>query len=105
MIQFPPGGHAAALALAALAAGLWVVYGGGGDTTYRRRAVVGLLLALSGVIGVWGIAFFSFDLVRLVLQRKFEAEGLLEPGQGGLGVLVEHGGTHGNGHGASSFKF
>lgn len=43
--------------LAALAAGLWVVYGGGGDTRYRSRAVVGLLLALAGVIGVWGIAF------------------------------------------------
>lgn len=70
-------------ALAALAAGLWVVYGGGGDTTYRRRAVVGLLLALSGVIGVWGIAFFSFDLVRLVLQRKFEAEGLVGPALAG----------------------
>jgi MFS family permease len=62
--------------LAALAAGLWVVYGGGGDTRYRSRAVVGLLLALAGVIGVWGIAFFSFELVRLVLNQKFQAEGL-----------------------------
>jgi MFS family permease len=62
--------------LAALAAGLWVVYGGGGDTRYRSRAVVGLLLALAGVIGVWGIAFFSFELVRLVLTQKFQAEGL-----------------------------
>jgi len=70
-------------ALAALAAGLWVVYGGGGDTRYRSRAVVGLLLALAGVIGVWGIAFFSFDLVRLVLQRKFEAEGLIGPALAG----------------------
>lgn len=70
-------------AVAALGAGLWVVYGGGGDTTYRRRAVVGLLLALAGVIGVWGIAFFSFDLVRLVLQRKFEAEGITGPALAG----------------------
>ena len=62
--------------LAALAAGLWVVYGGGGDTRYRSRAVVGLLLALAGVIGVWGIAFFSFELVRLVLTQKFQAEAL-----------------------------
>lgn len=62
--------------LAALAAGLWVVYGGGGDTRYRSRAVVGLPLALAGVIGVWGIAFFSFELVRLVLNQKFQAEGL-----------------------------
>jgi MFS family permease len=63
-------------ALAALGAGLWCVYGGGGDTRYRNRAVVGLVLALAGVIGVWGIAFFSFDLVRLVLRQKLEADGL-----------------------------
>lgn len=62
-------------ALAALLAGLWCVYGGGGDTTYRSRAMVGLLLALAGVIGVWGIAFFSFDLVRSVLIVKLKAEG------------------------------
>ncbi len=63
-------------ALLALGAGIWTVFGGGGDTTYRRRAVVGLLLALSGVIGVWGIGFFSFDLVRSVLEKKFIAEGV-----------------------------
>lgn len=62
-------------AFAALGAGLWCVYGGGGDTTYRNRAVVGLLLALAGVIGVWGIAFFSFDLVRSVLEAKLKADG------------------------------
>jgi MFS family permease len=66
-------------ALAALVAGIWCVFGGGGDTTYRGRAVGGLLLALSGVIGVWGIAFFSFDLVRSVLEKKFVAEGLSGP--------------------------
>ena len=65
----------AGFAVAALGAGLWCVFGGGGDTTYRKRAVVGLLLALAGVIGVWGIAFFSFDLVRSVLEQKFKAEG------------------------------
>jgi MFS family permease len=63
-------------AVAALLAGLWTVYGGGGDTTYRGRAMTGLVLALAGVIGVWGIAFFSFDLVRSVLQKKFELEGI-----------------------------
>ena len=66
----------ACFALAALVAGLVTVFGGGGDTTYRRRAVVGLLLALSGVIGVWGIGFFSFDLVRSVLEKRFIAEGM-----------------------------
>jgi len=63
-------------AVAALGAGIWCVYGGGGDTTYRSRAVAGLMLALAGVIGVWGIAFFSFDLVRSVLAKKFELEGI-----------------------------
>ena len=66
----------AAFSLAALGAGVWTVYGGGGDTRYRSRAMVGLLLALSGVIGVWGIAFFSFDLVREVLGKKFAADGV-----------------------------
>jgi MFS family permease len=60
----------------ALLFGLRVVFGGGGDTRYRKRAVVGLLLALSGVIGVWGIGFFSFDLVRSVLEKKFIADGI-----------------------------
>ncbi len=64
----------AAFAFAALLAGIATVFGGGGDTTYRRRTVVGFLLALSGVIGVWGIAFFSFDLVREVLGKKFAAD-------------------------------
>jgi MFS family permease len=69
----------AALAACAFAIGLRTVFAGGGDTRYRGRAMVGLVLALAGVIGVWGIAFFSFDLVRLVLQRKFEAEGIAGP--------------------------
>lgn len=66
----------AGFAAAALLAGIWVVYGGGGDTRYRGRAVVGLLLALSGVIGVWGIGFFSFDLVRSVLEKKLLADNI-----------------------------
>lgn len=66
----------AGFAVAALVAGLWTVFGGGGDITYRRRAVVGLLLALSGVIGVWGIGFFSFDLVRSVLEKQFKLENM-----------------------------
>lgn len=65
-----------ALAGCALAAGLWTVFGGGGDTRWRKNAVVGLLLALSGIIGLWGIGFFSIDLVRSVFHKAFEAEGM-----------------------------
>jgi MFS family permease len=38
--------------------------------------MVGLLLALSGIIGLWGIGFFSIDLVRSVFQKAFAAEGM-----------------------------
>ena len=34
---------------------------------WRRNAIVGFLLAFAGVVGLWGIAFFSYDLLRPVL--------------------------------------
>ncbi|MFM7249528.1 MAG: MFS transporter [Planctomycetaceae bacterium] len=46
------------------------------DARWRRNALVGMLLACAGVIGLWGIAFFSVDLVRSVLQKQFVADGL-----------------------------
>ena len=64
------------LALCALVAGSWAVFGGKGDTRWRRNAVVGLLLAVSGIIGLWGIGFFSIDLVRSIFQKAFAAEGM-----------------------------
>lgn len=42
--------------------------------TWRRNAIVGLLLATSGVVGLWGIGFFSPDLVRSVFKQQFETE-------------------------------
>ncbi|MSR57224.1 MAG: MFS transporter [Planctomycetaceae bacterium] len=47
-----------------------------GDPRWRKNAIVGLLLAFSGVVGLWGIGFFSADLIRLVLRPRFEAQGL-----------------------------
>jgi hypothetical protein len=43
---------------------------------WRRNAIVGLILACAGVIALWGIVFFVFDLVGSVMQKKLEAEGL-----------------------------
>ncbi|MBM3999601.1 MAG: MFS transporter [Planctomycetes bacterium] len=43
---------------------------------WRRHAILGMLLAFSGVVGLWGIGFFSYDLVRLVLRKTFEEQGL-----------------------------
>jgi MFS family permease len=36
---------------------------------WRRNAIVGMLLAFSGVVGLWGIGFFSVDLLRAVLDK------------------------------------
>jgi MFS family permease len=47
-----------------------------GDPRWRRHAIVGMLLAFAGVVGLWGIGFFSFELVRSVFRKTFEAQGL-----------------------------
>jgi MFS family permease len=41
-----------------------------------RNALIGLLLASSGIIGLWGIGFFSIDLQRAIFRARYEAEGL-----------------------------
>jgi MFS family permease len=43
---------------------------------WGRRVLLGLLLTSSGVIGLWGIGFFSPDLVGGALRSSFEAQGL-----------------------------
>jgi MFS family permease len=43
---------------------------------WRKRAIVGMLLACAGVIGLWGIGFFTPELVRTVLAKSFRAEGV-----------------------------
>ena len=52
-----------------------------GDPRWRKNAFVGLLLAASGVIGLWGIGFFSIDLNRSVFRKTFEIE-LRKSGEG-----------------------
>ena len=34
-----------------------------------------MLLAFSGVVGLWGIGFFSFDLIRTIFNAHFNALG------------------------------
>ena len=46
------------------------------DARWRRNSIVGLLLAFAGVVGLWGIGFFSYDLFRPVLERTFRAQGI-----------------------------
>lgn len=47
-----------------------------GHPRWRRNAIVGFLLAFVGVVGLWGILFFTIDLIRFVLRESFVAEGL-----------------------------
>ena len=47
-----------------------------GDPRWRRNTIVGMILAFAGVVGLWGIGFFSFDLIRTVFRKHFETQGL-----------------------------
>jgi MFS family permease len=42
-----------------------------GHPRWRHNALVGLALAFSGVVGLWGIGFFSPDLVDSSIRSKF----------------------------------
>lgn len=48
------------------------------DPRWRRNTIVGMVLAFSGVVGLWGIGVFSADLSQTVLRKHFVGEGLSE---------------------------
>ncbi|MGC1275894.1 MAG: MFS transporter [Planctomycetaceae bacterium] len=41
---------------------------------WRKHALLGLGLAFSGIVGLWGVGFFTFDLVGNVLKDRFVAD-------------------------------
>jgi MFS family permease len=43
---------------------------------WRKNAIVGMLLGFSGVVGLWGIGFFSFDLLRPVFEADLKAQNI-----------------------------
>lgn len=45
-----------------------------GTPLWRNRAFIGLALAIAGVIGVWGIGFFTVDLIRSSFRKAAETE-------------------------------
>lgn len=49
-----------------------------GDPRWRKNAIVGLLLACSGVIGLWAVGFYVPDLVRQVLRPKIASDVYVE---------------------------
>jgi MFS family permease len=58
-----------------------------GDKRWRSRALVGMLLCLSGVIGLWSIGFFSPELINDVIGRALKAEGIAAAKQPGFRTM------------------
>ena len=48
------------------------------DPRWRRNAIVGLIMASSGILGLWSLGFFSTDLIQSVFRKTFTAEGMTE---------------------------
>lgn len=44
--------------------------------TLRRNSIVGILMAFGGIVGLWGIGFFVFDLYDSVLRKSLSGQGL-----------------------------
>lgn len=45
-----------------------------GDAVTRRHAILGMLLAFVGVVGLWGIGFFAVDLQQKIFTKTYIAE-------------------------------
>jgi len=58
-----------------------------GDARWRSRALIGMLLCISGVIGLWGIGFFSPELINDVIGRALKSEGISAEKQAGYRTL------------------
>jgi MFS family permease len=60
-----------------------------GDPRWRRNALVGVVLAFAGVVGLWGIGFFTPDLMGPVFRKHFEGTGLTgQPLEGKVSLWV-----------------
>jgi MFS family permease len=44
------------------------------ESRWRRNAIVGLLIAASGVVGLWGIGVFSTDLTQFIIGQRYDNE-------------------------------
>lgn len=47
-----------------------------GETRWRKHALLGTLLCIAGVVGLWGVGFFSPELVGTVIEASLKKEGL-----------------------------
>jgi MFS family permease len=49
-----------------------------GEPRWRRSAILGTLLCIAGVVGLWGIGFFAPELVNPVIAKTLGAQGLTQ---------------------------
>mgnify|MGYP000861746056 CR=1 FL=1 len=49
-----------------------------GEARWRRPALLGMMLCISGVIGLWGIGFFAPELVGDVISNSLREQGIAE---------------------------
>ncbi|MEK0450330.1 MAG: hypothetical protein RL088_2598 [Verrucomicrobiota bacterium] len=47
-----------------------------GEPRWRKHALLGTLLCIAGVVGLWGVGFFSPELVGSVIEASLKAEGI-----------------------------
>ena len=47
-----------------------------GEARWRKPALLGMLLCVAGVVGLWGIGFFSPELVGSVIERSLREKGV-----------------------------
>ncbi len=47
-----------------------------GEPRWSRPALLGMILCVAGVVGLWGVGFFSPELVSTSLEASLRAEGL-----------------------------
>jgi MFS family permease len=47
-----------------------------GEARWRRPALLGMMLCIAGVVGLWGIGFFSPELVGDVITRSLKEKGV-----------------------------
>src|SRR5882672_6835134 len=45
-----------------------------GEARWRKPALLGMLLCIAGVVGLWGVGFFSPELVGDVISRQLRAQ-------------------------------
>jgi MFS family permease len=49
-----------------------------GESRWRKPALLGMLLCVAGVVGLWGVGFFSPELVGDVITRSLKEQGLTD---------------------------